>query len=118
MAETTSLPKNKTGYSNPILIIEDSMAISRVIEEFLTTLGYNNISISNWGKEGIQKFEELVKLGRIPTVFLDCNLPDLNADDILPKILAIKPTTKIIILTALDRNEKVVKDVVMRVSLF
>ena len=71
LAESTFISKNRPGYSDPILIIEDSPSISMLIEEFLTTLGYYNIRISNLGNEGVQKFNELINSGMTPLVFLD-----------------------------------------------
>jgi len=88
------------------------------LEEFLNTLGYYNIHISNSGKEGIRRFEELEDSGRTPYVCLDYNLPDMDADVILPRILSTQPDAKVIIITALDRNDQAVKDVIMNGAYF
>ena len=106
--------QDETNHSIRVLIIEDSVAIALRIEEFLKTLGYFSIHISNSGKEGIRKFEELDKSGRTPFVCLDYNLPDMDADEILPKILAIQPDAKVILITGLDRNDEEVRDVIMK----
>jgi len=99
--------------SHPILIIEDSLAIVMLMKEYLNALGYYDIQTASAGKEGMHLFENLVKANTFPIVFLDYNLPDVDANVVLPHILKIKPETKIIIATALEKGEQEVKDVIM-----
>jgi response regulator of citrate/malate metabolism len=94
-----------------ILIIEDSIAVAVLIQDFLKKLNYQNIEICNNGRSGIQAFEELVKSNKIPVVILDYSLPDMNADDIMSEIFRINPDTKIIIETANERTEESIKNV-------
>ncbi|HEV2192492.1 MAG TPA: response regulator [Nitrosopumilaceae archaeon] len=94
-----------------ILIIEDSLAIAALIQDFLKKLNYQNIEICNNGRSGIQVFEELVKSNKIPVVILDYSLPDMNADDIMSEIFRINTDTKIIIETASERTDESIKNV-------
>ncbi|MBI1829109.1 MAG: response regulator [Thaumarchaeota archaeon] len=94
-----------------ILIIEDSLAIASLIQDFLKKLNYQNIEICNTGRSGIQIFEELVKSNKIPVVILDYSLPDMNGDDIMSEIFRIRPDTKIIIETANERTDDSIKNV-------
>ena len=110
----TSTAKEPSTKSNPILIIEDSLAIIMSIKEFLNALGYYEIKSATTGKEGMQLFENLVKSNTLPIVFLDYNLPDVDADIVLPHILKIRPHAKVIVTTALEKGEQAVKDVIMR----
>ena len=118
MTETSTHPEDEFVHSTPLLIIEDSVAIALRIEEFLTTLGYTNIQISNSGKDGIVQFERLLKTGRTPVVCLDYNLGDIDAGYVLPHLLEMKPNAKIIIISALDRTDKEIKDVIMKGAYF
>lgn len=113
MSIMTETPRVPSVQPCPILIIEDSQAIAMSIKEFLNELGYYNIQTASSGKEGMQLFENLVKANAFPIVFLDYNLPDVNANVVMPHILKIKPETKVIITTALDKGEQEVKDVIM-----
>src|SRR5207245_7095065 len=110
----TSTAKEPSTKSNPILIIEDSLAITMSIKEFLNALGYYEIKSTTTSKEGMQLFENLVKSNTLPIVFLDYNLPDVDADIVLPHILKIRPHAKVIVTTALEKGEQAVKDVIMR----
>ena len=94
-----------------ILIIEDSIAVAGLIQNFLKKLDYQNIEICNSGRSGIQVFEELVRANKMPIVILDYSLPDMNANDIMSEIFSIRPDTKIIIETANERTDDSIKDV-------
>ena len=107
-----SVTKETSISSFPLLIIEDSPAIVMLMKEFLNDLGYYDIQTASAGKEGMLLFENLVKANKLPIVFLDYNLPDVNANVVLPHILKIKPETKVIVATALEKGEQAVKNVI------
>ncbi len=94
---------------NSILIIEDSLATSMLLNEFLKRLGYHNVYTCNTGKAGIQSFSELASKGVVPVVFLDYHLPDMTAGEIMSNIFSIKPDTRVIIETADAKNEEQIK---------
>lgn len=95
-----------------VLIIEDSAAMCVLITEFLKKLGYQNVHYRNTGKDGIAKFDELVKAGKTPIVLLDYTLPDINGNNVMVEIFRIRPDAKIIIETANERSEQEIKDVI------
>ena len=94
-----------------ILIIEDSLAVSTLIQDFLKKLGYQDIHICDSGRTGIQVFEELVKSNKTTVVLLDYSLPDLNADAVMSEIYAIRPDTKVIIESANEKTDDTIKNV-------
>ncbi len=94
-----------------VLIIEDSLATATLIQEFLKKLGYQNIRICDSGKSGIQTFLDLLKSEKVPIIFLDYNLPDMNASQVMENIFNVRPDTKIIIETAEEKSDDVIKDV-------
>ncbi len=94
---------------NSILVIEDSLATSMLLNEFLKRLGYHNVCMCNTGKAGIQSFSEMTSKGVAPVVFLDYHLPDMTAEEIMSNIFSIKPDTRVIIETADAKNEEQIK---------
>lgn len=94
-----------------ILIIEDSLAVSTLIQDFLKKLGYQDIHICDSGTTGIRVFEELVKSNRTPVILLDYSLPDMNADAVMSEIFAMRPDTKVIIESANEKTEDTIKNV-------
>jgi DNA-binding response OmpR family regulator/predicted RNA-binding Zn-ribbon protein involved in translation (DUF1610 family) len=95
-----------------ILIIEDSPAVGLLLREFLTKLGLKKIHHCQDGKTGIETFKGLVESGNLPIVFLDYNLPDMNAFSIMTQMLGIRPDIKVIIETAREKSEDSIKDVI------
>ena len=94
-----------------ILIIEDSLAVATLLQDFLKKLGYESIHICENGRSGIQVFDEIVKSGKLPVVLLDYSLPDMNGDDVMSEIFRIRPDAKIIIETASEKTDESIKSV-------
>ena len=94
------------------LIIEDSPAVSLLLTDYLKKLGIKKIQSCQNGKKGISAFKKFVKTNSDPIVFLDYNLPDMNGFSVMTQLVKIKPNVKVIIETALERNEQSIKDVI------
>jgi len=96
----------KNIYEKDILIIEDSVASTKILDYFLKKLGYQNIHACKDGKTGINKFFELSSSNSLPLVFLDYYLPDKDAISVFDQILKAQPETKIIIATVAEKDEE------------
>lgn len=99
-----------TDKKNDVLIIEDSLATTILLRDFLKKLGYENVQTCNDGKTGIQLFSELDSAGKNPTVLLDFHLPDMNANKVMTSIFNIRPNAKIILETADSKSDEQIKD--------
>ena len=88
-----------------ILIIEDSIAQAGVISDFLKTLNYKEIHACYDGKSGIKKFLELSSSNRLPLVFLDYYLPDMDAVPLFEELIKAQPKTKVIINSVARKDE-------------
>ena len=97
---------------DPVLIIEDSLAVGMLLSEFLKKLGYNDIHLATTGQEGVSLFKKIIEAGSNPLIFLDYNLPDCTANSVMSRILTIKPYTKIIIETANSKEDESIKEVI------
>lgn len=97
---------------NDILIIEDSPSTTHLLTEFLNNLGYQNIHSCETGQSGIDVFKELVRSNKIPIVFLDYQLPDMNALAVMTQIIIEFSGTKVILETAAERSDEGVKEVI------
>jgi len=95
-----------------ILVIDDSPAIGIFFRDFLKKLGFDKVHSCENGKTGIETFEEIVGTGATPIVFLDYNLPDMNAYSVMTQLLNIRPDVKVIIATAREKHEDAIKEVI------
>ena len=88
-----------------VLIIEDSEATASLLSDYLKQLNYKEIHICKDGKSGIKKFLELSSSNRLPLVFLDYYLPDMDAVSVFEELIKAQPKTKIIIDTVAGKGE-------------
>ncbi len=87
-----------------ILLIEDDLTFSRILEGFLTKQGFQ-VAVSHNGKEGIKTF-----LSRsFDLVLLDYRLPDATGMDLLQEIKGTSPATPVIIMTGFNDIRTAVK---------
>lgn len=88
-----------------ILIIEHSIPVNLLLTQYLKRMGFSQILVCETAESGIKAFEELALEKRNPIVFLGYHLPDNTADKLIPKLFSIAPDVKIIIETALEKND-------------
>lgn len=94
------------------LVVDDSESVRLLVEKMLHSIGHENVTLAKSGKEALSLFQERFAHLRNPIVILDIVLPDLSGDIIARKILGMNTSTRIILLTAEDRNESLTMDVI------
>ena len=108
----TSYQKAKTIFpstvetSRPIVIIDDSKAISIKLQAYIEKLGYDEIFIYENGKTGLKGCQKLFSENKDPLIFLDMGLPDFDGDVISAKLLKEKTDLQIIVITADEKTTK------------
>lgn len=92
-----------------ILVIDDDEANLRIVEEFLEDAGYQPI-LADSGRQGL---ELLSQTGHIKMVLLDWMMPEMDGMQVLEAIRHDKTFADIpvIMLTALDKKEKVAESI-------
>ena len=88
-----------------VLIIEDSIATANLLSDFLKTLNYKEVHACYDGKSGLMKFLELSSSNRLPLVFLDYYLPDMNAVSVFEELIKVQPKIRIIINSVAGKGE-------------
>lgn len=94
-----------------ILIIEDSETTCIKISNILKQIGFSKITIAHTAASGLYSFEQLIKTGKIPLVFLNF-LPETNVLTIVNMLHQIYLNTKIILISSFDNNSKNVRDMI------
>ena len=97
-----------------ILIIEDSVATTILLKNYLNNMGYQEIHTCQDGKTGVTTFKDLVKAGTDPIVLLDFVLPDMDAKSIMTQLLEVKPDVKVILSTATEKTDEGVTELIRR----
>jgi two-component system response regulator HydG len=87
-----------------ILLVEDDLTFSRILEGFLTKHGFQ-VTVSNKGKEGLKIFQSKP----FDMVLLDYRLPDMTGMDIMGEIRLAQSTVPIVIMTSFNDIRTAVK---------
>jgi CheY-like chemotaxis protein len=103
----------------PVVIIDDSRAISMKLKNYVDKLGYGEILIFDNGKDGIKGCQKLFSKNKKPIVLLDMGLPDLDGDVVATKLLKENLDLQIIVITADEKStQRVNKTISSGVSAF
>lgn len=86
------------------MIIDDQTGIRLLLGEVLKNEGYISLSAAN-GAQALQ----LLAGQEVALVLLDVRLPGMSSTEVLKRIQALSPETKIIIMTAYT-NSEIVRD--------
>lgn len=87
-----------------ILLIEDDLTFSRILEGFLTKKGYQ-VTTCHKGKDGLKAFETR----SFDFILLDYRLPDTTGMDLLLEIKKTKPAIPVVIMTSFSDIRTAVK---------
>jgi two-component system response regulator AtoC len=91
------MKENDVVHSKRILVVEDDMVTSRIVEAFLKKLGYQ-VTTAASGEEALLA----VEFDRPEVVLSDINLPGTNGLELQKKIKEIAPHITVIMMTAKD----------------
>ena len=83
-----------------ILVVDDAPMVEGFMREALETAGHNVTGVARTGKQAIELFKRL----RPDLVTMDLNMPEMGGRDALREILAIDPSAKVIIVTAMNQK--------------
>ena len=90
--------------TRPVIVVDDSPAITLRIKNFLEQLGYEEIQTISDGKSAINLISNLVKSSINPIVLLDMDLPGIKGDIVAKRLLELKPHLLIILITAEEKT--------------
>jgi len=92
--------------TRPVLIVEDSNAVTMKLTNYLQKLGYNDVHACSTGNEALKVSRKLLKATQNPIVLLDMGLPDMDGDIVAGKLLKSKLDIPIILITADEKSSK------------
>jgi two-component system chemotaxis response regulator CheY len=90
-----------------VLIVDDSMFVSKQISQILTSEGFEIAGTAADGEEGLEKYKELYP--NVDLVTMDITMPKMDGVTALEKIIEFDKEARIIMISALGKQDLVKK---------
>ena len=94
-----------------ILVVDDSIFVKKQLSQILTSESFNIIDTASDGEEAIEKYKEYHP--NIDLVTMDITMPKLDGITALEKIIEFDKTAKIVMVSALGKQELVKKSLLL-----
>ncbi len=94
-----------------VLIVDDSMFVTKQISQILTSEGFYVVGIATDGEEGVEKYKELFP--NVDVVTMDITMPKLDGVTALEKILEFDKEARVVMISALGKQDLVKKSLLL-----
>jgi two-component system, chemotaxis family, chemotaxis protein CheY len=94
-----------------ILIVDDSIFVKKQLSQILTSENFNVIDMAGDGEEAVEKYKE--HHPKIDLVTMDITMPKMDGISALEKIIEFDKSAKIIMISALGKQELVKKSLLL-----
>ncbi|MDR2071520.1 MAG: response regulator [Treponema sp.] len=99
------------GTAYRVLVVDDSMFIAKQLGQIFTSEGFEVADTAADGAQGVEKYKELYP--NIDLVTMDITMPVMDGVSALEKILEFDKDAKIIMVSALGKEDVVKKSLLM-----
>ncbi|RKX93462.1 MAG: response regulator [Spirochaetes bacterium] len=90
-----------------VLVVDDSMFVTKQISQILTSEGFEVVDTASDGLQGLEKYKELYP--NIDVVTMDITMPKMDGVSALEKIIEFDKEAKVIMISALGKQDLVKK---------
>ncbi len=94
-----------------VLIVDDSMFVTKQIGQILTSEGFEIVGTAADGQEGLEKYKELYP--NVDIVTMDITMPKMDGVTSLEKIIEFDKSAKVIMISALGKQDLVKKSLMV-----
>ncbi|RPJ08129.1 MAG: response regulator [Spirochaetaceae bacterium] len=103
--------RKESGKPYRVLIVDDSMFVTKQIEQILTSEGFDVAATAENGQDGLEKYKELYP--NVDLVTMDITMPVMDGVTSLEKIIEFDKEAKIIMISALGKQDLVKKSLLL-----
>jgi len=90
-----------------VLVVDDSMFVTKQISQILTSEGFEVVATASDGLIGLEKYKELYP--NVDFVTMDITMPKMDGVTALEKIIEFDKEAKVIMISALGKQDLVKK---------
>ena len=101
------LPEGQRPDGTPfrVLVVDDSMFVSKQITQILTSEGYDVVGQAADGLQGLERYKELYP--NVDLVTMDITMPNMDGITALQKIIEFDKNARVIMISALGKQDLV-----------
>jgi len=99
------------GTNYRVLIVDDSMFVTKQISQILTSEGFEVVGTASDGQEGFEMYKE--QYPNVDLVTMDITMPRMDGVTALEKIIEFDKDAKIIMISALGKQDLVKKSLLI-----
>ncbi len=99
------------GKAYRVLVVDDSMFVTKQINQILTSEGFEVVATAADGEEGVEKYKELYP--NVDLVTMDITMPKMDGITALEKIIEFDKNAKVIMVSALGKQDLVKKSLMV-----
>ncbi|MBF9017654.1 MULTISPECIES: response regulator [unclassified Oceanispirochaeta] len=99
------------GRSIKVLVVDDSMFVTKQISQILTSEGFEIVGTASDGAEGVEKYKELYP--EVDLVTMDITMPRMDGVTALEKIIEFDKDANVIMVSALGKQDLVKKSLMI-----
>ena len=93
------------GGSYRVLVVDDSMFVTKQIGQILTSEGFEVVATAADGEQGVEKYKELFP--NIDLVTMDITMPKMDGVTALEKIMEFDKNARVVMISALGKQDLV-----------
>lgn len=109
--ERTPEGQKPDGTNYRVLIVDDSMFVTKQISQILTSEGFEVVGTASDGQEGFEMYKE--QYPNVDLVTMDITMPRMDGVTALEKIIEFDKDAKIIMISALGKQDLVKKSLLI-----
>ena len=109
--ERTPDGRRDDGSSFRVLVVDDSMFVTKQIGQILTSEGFDVVATAGDGAEGVEKYKELFP--NVDLVTMDITMPRMDGVTALEKIIEFDKDAKVVMISALGKQDLVKKSLML-----
>ena len=109
--ERTPEGQKPDGTMYRVLIVDDSMFVTKQISQILTSEGFDVVGTASDGQEGFEMYKE--QYPNVDLVTMDITMPRMDGVTALEKIIEFDKDAKVIMISALGKQDLVKKSLLI-----
>lgn len=90
-----------------VLVVDDSMFVTKQISQILTSEGFDVVGTASDGQEGVEKYKELYP--NVDLVTMDITMPKMDGVAALEQIIEFDKNAIVVMISALGKQDLVKK---------